>query len=531
MLRKWWLVLLLVCLLPAPAAALDPEKRISQYAHAAWRTQNGFFKGTPYSLAQTRDGYLWVGTTSGLLRFDGVRFVPWHAEHGEQLPSTQIGGLLATRDGSLWIATREGLSQWKDNRLLNYPIALGAIISLLEDHNGDIWFGQYTETGEASLCRVVGTATRCLSAADGMPPVTKPLALAEDERGSVGVGGATTLVRWSPSSQTVYRPHALATNFADGFMAIVPGSGGNVWVGIERPGPGLGLQRITDGQWSPVRIGDFDSSTLNVMNLVVDREGSLWIGTDDRGLFRLRDNHVDHYDTTNGLSSNSVTSIREDREGNLWVATSQGVDQFSDTPVVTFSEAEGLCSTEVVSVLAAGDGGVWVGGADGVSHLGPGSTSCLRAGHGLPGHQVTSLLEDTGGRLWVGIDSELWTYEHGQFRRITRSGGTPMGFVTGITQDAAGDIWVVANRPPRTLTRIRDFAVQEEFTGATMPRRVAADPTGGVWLGLLNGDLAHYRHGKLETYGFDHPASAILEQLLPGSDGSVLAATTYGVIG
>jgi signal transduction histidine kinase len=532
MLRKWWLVLPLVCVSATPATALDPNKRISQYAHATWRSQDGFFKGTPFALAQTRDGYLWVGTLSELVRFDGVRFVPWHAEHGEQLPSTQIAGLLAASDGSLWIATREGLSRWRDDRLVNYPVAgVGGILSLLEDHNGHIWFGQYTETGAASLCQVVGSATRCLSAADGMPPLRRPLALAEDARGDLWIGGASTLVRWSPSSQTVYRPDALAKNLADGFMAIVPGSSGNMWVGVDRAEPGLGLQQISHGQWSPARIGDFDSSTLNVTVLLADREGTLWIGTDDRGVFRLRDNHVDHYDTTNGLSSNSVASIREDREGSLWIATSQGIDRFSDTPVVSFSEAEGLCSTEVVSVLAAGDGGVWVGGSEGVSHLRPGSTTCLRTGHGLPGHQVTSLLEDTAGRLWVGIDSELWTYEHGHFRRIIRSGGQPIGFVTSMTQDGAGDIWVVANRPPRTLTRIRDFAVQEEFSGATMPRRVAADPTGGVWLGTVNGDLAHYRDGKLQTYPFVHPNSAVLEQLLPGSDGSILAATSYGVIG
>ena len=106
-----------------------------------------------------------------------------------------------------------------------------------------------------------------------------------------------------------------------------------------------------------------------------------------------------------------------------------------------------------------------------------------------------------------------------------------MGFVTSMALDAAGDIWVVANRPPRTVTRIRDLAVQEELTEAAMPRRVAADPTGGVWLGLVNGNLAHYRDGRLQTYPFVHPDSAILEQLLPAPDGSILAATTYGVIG
>src|SRR5262245_9025259 len=168
MLRRWWLVLPLVCLWPAPAKALDPDKRITQYAHAAWRIQDGFFKGAPFVIAQTRDGYLWIGTTSELLRFDGVRFVPWRSEGGEQLPSSQINALLAARDGSLWIASREGLSRWKNETLTNYPVEVGSVVSLLEDHNGDVWFGLYNETGAGSLCRVIGAATRCLSEADGM---------------------------------------------------------------------------------------------------------------------------------------------------------------------------------------------------------------------------------------------------------------------------------------------------------------------------------------------------------------------------
>jgi signal transduction histidine kinase/ligand-binding sensor domain-containing protein len=493
--------------------------------------QDGFFKGSPYALAQTRDGYLWVGTRSELLRFDGVRFVPWRARHGEQLPNSQISSLLGARDGSLWIGTRGGLSRWKAETLTNYLGVGYGVLSIVEDDSGDIWFSTYNETGTEPLCRVVGAATRCVSAADGMPPVRKPTALTADARGNLWIGGDTTLVRWSPSSHTAYRPEGLAKNFGTGFMGIAPGLNGSIWVGIALAGPGLGLQRIIDGKWASVNIGDFDGSTLAVVAMLADREGTLWIGTSDRGLFRLRDNHVDHYDRTNGLSSNSVTRILEDREGNLWVATTQGIDRFSDTPVVSLSDAEGLCSSEASAALAAGDGGVWIGGTGGVTHLTGGHASCLRSGEGLPGVQVTSLLEDHAGRLWVGIDNELWIYERGRFRRVARPGGRPMGFVTSMAMDAAGDIWVVANRPPRTVSRIHDLAVDEELTEGVMPRRVAADPTGGLWLGLVNGDLAHYRDGRLQTFPFVHTDSAILEQLLPGPDGSILAATSYGVIG
>ena len=125
MLRIAWLMLAFAWLFPRSAWAVDPSRRLTQYAHAAWRIQDGFFKGSPSAVVQTKDGYLWVGTDAGLLRFDGVRFVPWSAEHGERLPSVAVLGLLAASDGSLWIATAAGVSHWKNQTLTNYPAIAG----------------------------------------------------------------------------------------------------------------------------------------------------------------------------------------------------------------------------------------------------------------------------------------------------------------------------------------------------------------------------------------------------------------------
>src|SRR6266404_5297408 len=102
------------------AFALDPSLDISQYAHTAWRIRKGSFKGVIQAIAQTPDGYLWLGTEFGLLRFDGEKNVPWQPPAGEQLPSSNIRSLLAARDGTLWIGTLRGLASWKDGRLIQY---------------------------------------------------------------------------------------------------------------------------------------------------------------------------------------------------------------------------------------------------------------------------------------------------------------------------------------------------------------------------------------------------------------------------
>jgi len=155
--RIWAVIALgMVLACCACASALDPSLDISQYAHTAWKVREGFTKGTINSIAQTPDGYLWLGTQFGLLRFDGVRAVPWQPPVGEHLPSSYIHGLLAARDGTLWIGTFKGLASWKDGKLIQYPELAGQVVEkLLEDHEGTVWVGSWgVPTGR--LCSIQG---------------------------------------------------------------------------------------------------------------------------------------------------------------------------------------------------------------------------------------------------------------------------------------------------------------------------------------------------------------------------------------
>jgi len=133
----------LACILPAghPCAfALNPALDVSQYAHTAWRIREGFTRGAVSSIAQTPDGYLWLGTEFGLLRFDGVQNVSWQPPPGQHLPSDGITSLLAARDGTLWIGTSKGLASWKGGKLTQYPELAGHYtFALLEDREGSLW--------------------------------------------------------------------------------------------------------------------------------------------------------------------------------------------------------------------------------------------------------------------------------------------------------------------------------------------------------------------------------------------------------
>jgi len=124
------------------AVALNPTLDVSQYAHMSWRIREGFTKGVIVSMAQTPDGYLWLGTEYGLVRFDGVRAVPWQPPSNQHLPSSEIDRLLAARDGTLWIGTSKGLASWRDGRVTKYPeIGEHKVVTLLEDRDGTVWVG------------------------------------------------------------------------------------------------------------------------------------------------------------------------------------------------------------------------------------------------------------------------------------------------------------------------------------------------------------------------------------------------------
>src|ERR1700746_3087978 len=120
--------------------ALNPALDVSQYAHTQWKIRDAFTRGVIESIAQTPDGYLWLGTEFGLVRFDGVRTVAWQPPAGQSLPSNYISKLLAARDGTLWIGTRKGLASWKGGKLTQYPELAGlGVGAVLEDHEGSVW--------------------------------------------------------------------------------------------------------------------------------------------------------------------------------------------------------------------------------------------------------------------------------------------------------------------------------------------------------------------------------------------------------
>src|SRR5271155_3195887 len=281
---------------PNPVGALDTSRQISQYGHTAWRIEDGIFAGAPNVMAQTTDGYLWIGTQAGLMRFDGVRFVSWRPPKGSELPSSRINSLFGARDGSLWIGTSAGLARWRNGNLTNYSDAAGSVMAILEDLTGTIWIARANlPDTKGPLCKVTDAGVRCYGRDDGLA-LPFAVTLANDTLGNVWLAGGAMVSRWQTSSADTYVPAALnPTENFNGVVALAGGPDGSVWVGLVHAGKGGGLQQLAHRTWRPFITPEFDGSSIEVTALLVDRDSSLWIGTLNRGIYRIQANKVDRF--------------------------------------------------------------------------------------------------------------------------------------------------------------------------------------------------------------------------------------------
>ena len=199
------LCLLQLIVFATTALALDPSRRISQYAHTAWRVQDGVFGGQTFAIAQTADGYLWIGTQRGLLRFDGVRFVPWVADdQGRTLPANDVLALWGSRDGSLWIGTSVAFARLKDGRLTTYEGQRARVNAILEDRHGTVWITRSRVADQmGSLCEIANGRPRCYGQAGGHA-LQYAIAPAFDRDGTLWFWSSHGLVRWTREETRVY---------------------------------------------------------------------------------------------------------------------------------------------------------------------------------------------------------------------------------------------------------------------------------------------------------------------------------------
>ena len=524
------LCIALISLMSRAALPLDLSRKISQYGHNMWRIQDGYLPGVPVDIAQTKDGYLWIGTEAGLLRFDGMRFVAWVPPKGQQLPDFQILSLLSASDGSLWIGTAKGLARWKDGELTVYKDLPNRTNAIVEDHQGNIWIARSQMAQKrAPLCRLRDTDVHCFGPEEGVPlPAATRLVL--DNSGNFWLSGHAGLCKWKDGVSTTYFQKELEQKGSlIGVFTLAVENENHAWIGIQQPDGHLELREFDHGRWQSHRLPKAQGPPPSASALFIDQQDALWIGTGSDGIYRMSGETIEHFSSADGLSSDAILRFFQDREGVLWVASSKGIDSFRDLPVVSFSIREGLVSDTVSTVLASHNGGVWIGGAEALGFIRENKLSAIRTKDGFPGRDITTMFEDHTGRLWIGVDSSLYVMDHGHFLPIRRPNGTQLGIIFGITEDSSGNEWVLTDVP--ALVRIDNLKVQQEIELDKIAYSIAADPTAGVWLGFGNGDLVRYFKDRLESFPADPAVSTSkIRTLIPESGDRLWAVTQDGLI-
>ena len=509
---------------PSPVRALDPSLDITQYAHLAWTFRNGFPNGAVYAIAQTPDGYLWLGTSSGVVRYDGVRLTPLPLRAGQQLPNAAAGALLPTRDGAVWIGTLDGLVSWKNGQLTEYPVfTRRTVISLVQQRDGTVWAGAFGGAA-GKLCAFRGDQTTCYG--DDGQLGASVASLYEDADGSLWVGAGTGLWRWTPGAPARHLAVPIQTH-----QSLAPGDRGKgVLVAADNIRQVAGTQVFE----YPLR---GVPSPLTATNVLRDRNGGLWIGTAAHGLVHSYQGKTSLLTQEDGLSSDQVLALFEDREGTVWVGTSEGLDRFREWPVTPVSVKQGLSNSTATSVLAARDGSIWIGTADGLNRWKDGRTTIYRRRNhpGLPDDSIQSLFEDERGRVWVSGLRGLAAFENEEFTTVP---GGPGGYTHAITSDDHGGLWLSLwlTSDDYGLAHLVDGNIIEHASwqelGGGPGTGLVSDPEGGVWTGLLSGGIAHFRQGHIRNLSLTADGAPTTRKVLNVSrdrDGAMWVATDSGL--
>jgi len=523
--------------------ALDTTLDITQFAHQVWKIRDGFTEGYTESIAQTPDGYLWLGTEFGLIRFDGIRHVLWSPSTGQHLPSSNIRALLAARDGSLWIGTDSGLARWNNRKLTEYRELAGYnVFTLLEDHEGTIWAGGNSlPTGR--ICAIRQLDIRC-DGQDGSLG-TGPVSIYEDSQGSLWVGVAAGMWRWKPQPSMLYR----VPGQDPVVEALLEGAQGEMILGTNG-----GIRRFAEGAFEPQSSSDRNLGVIR--RLMRDKDGGVWIGTSN-GLMHVHQGRTDSYAQSDGLTGNVVTSLYEDREGSIWVATLDGLEQFRNLTIPTITQAQGLRGTPS-TVLDGGDGSIWVGTFNsGLNRLKDGQVTNYHVGsrpvvngavqeehdavvgrsrevvdEALGDDRASTLARDGQGRIWAAGGHTLSFFEKDRFVPVTKLQG---GYSYAMTSDKAGSIWI--SHTSQGLIHLIGQRIVEQIAWSRFGSRgyalsLLSDPqSGGVWLGFLNGGVAFYENNRIRAV-YDRSnglGNGNVSSLYLDKQGALWAATEGGL--
>ena len=520
--RTWAAVALALALAPA-GRALDPARRITQYIHRVWTQEDGLPQDTVRAIAQTPDGYLWIGTEEGLASFDGYDFTTFN-RRGGILPNDSVAALAVARDGTLWAGTPGGLVSFKDGvwRTLGRAEGLAdpSILSI----------ATASGAADARVWVVASGTVYEVSTGRARAAEFEPAAARSDARvvqfapdGALWVAGFRGIFRIDGQRSRMVVPAAELRGGVPSSLRIDPD--GTLWAGLTdgllRVGPARGaLQRYSTRDGLP-------NSFVRV--LWRDRDGVLWAGTNG-GLARFENGRFLAATTEASAEQELVRSLFEDREGNLWVGTGSGLDCFNDGRFLLFSRLEGLPGDKPTVVHQDPAGAVWIGFHDrGLYRFRPGPNLHYTLQNGLPSNEVFSIRDGAGGALLISTREGAVEWKDGRFRALSVPDQLGRRLVLDTLEDRGGRLWAAA---PSGLIRFEgDRGVRVAGGGASLNDYVVAlteMPDGALWAASTGSGLWEIRGGQTHHYTFADGLPAEPVRIIRASRDGTLWIGTFG---
>ncbi len=537
-----------VCLglLPFLLSAIAPAQ---EYSHRVYRTEDGLPHNRVQALTQTLDGYLWIGTSEGLARFDGARFVVFDRSNTPTLADNSILSLLPSPDGSLWIGTEGGgLLHYANGAFRAFGerdgITNGFVRAMRLDHAGTLWVGTdrgFFRFGNNHFTRLDNTSDI---------PLASVVAIAEDSAGKIWVASSAGLL--VVENGVLVRTHcgttAVAARIAVWLLreklagdvchvpeipvpdvavdSLLADGSGNLWIGTL----GRGLLKVQRGV-----ITSYKAPAVlpedTVFAIFEDRQKNMWAGSLD-GLVRLSPTSVATITARDGLMDDNVSTTYEDHEGRLWITTYSGqVYRFRGEVPERYYLPAPARDLRVRTVFEDKAGGYWFGTADsGLIHQTGNSVVRYTKADGLRSDNVRQLLEDPQGTLWIATNSGLSRWDGHAFRNYYLEEGLSYPNVRCLAYAADGDVLVGTDAG---LNRIHDGRIVPDPVFAELRQdriwAILPDPDG-FWVGTRGSGLVRVKDGKLTRFTVhDGLASNSIYQIVDDRNGRLWMSSPGGV--
>jgi ligand-binding sensor domain-containing protein/signal transduction histidine kinase len=539
------------------AFAIDPNRTISQYIHISWGAEKGFPGGSVSSIAQTPDGYLWIGTDNGLVRFDGASFRNFEQAEPASFAIGPVRKLLADTQGNLWVLLentkllryRDGhfnlmrgeaengvtaLGQGADNSVLLSSLAMGVLLYKNERFvraSESLASGQNRNEVPPDFTWSTGLAVHRL-----IEPTAAVISLASTNDGKIWLGTADRGLFFVNEGGV----HAVSSPFPKlRINCILPVSSEELWIGTNKGVLLWNGKELTRGGLPSALSG------LEVLSVIRDRDSNIWVGT-AQTLVRVNDGGVSSF-ARPAASRDRVTAIFEDREGNLWIGGAEHIDCLHDSAFVTYSlphsesagalfadsddytwiapteggllsltggkyasvSAAGLDHDVVYSISGARPDSLWLGRQKGgLTHLlsvhGAVTAKTYTQSDGLAQNSVYSVLETRDGSVWSGtLTAGVSQLRNGRFTNYTTANGLASNAVSAIVEDSDGTIWLGT---PNGLSAMsggnwRTYKVTDGLPSEDI-YALLPDSDGNLWIGTAEG-TAYFSAGRIHTLAAD----------------------------